>query len=156
MMCGKMAAGKSTLATQLAQSPNTVLLSEDAWLHSLFGDQMTTPADFMRFSARLRDAVGPHVVGVLAAGVSVVLDFQANTRASRAWMRSLLQQGRADHRLHVLVPPDEVCLARLHARNARGEHPFSPTEAQFHAFSRHFELPTPDEGFHLVTHTQGA
>ena len=150
MLCGKIAAGKSTLAAQLAQSEGAVLIAEDAWLGALFGERMTTPRDFMRYSAKLRAAMGPHVVALLNAGISVVLDFQANTVDSRAWMRGILDQTGAAHRLHVLTPPDEVCLARLHARNAGGGHPFAATEAQFHQVSRHFVPPSPDEGFEIV------
>lgn len=149
LLCGKMAAGKSTLAARLAAAPATVLIAEDDWLGALFADQMTTGADYVRCSAKLRAAMGPHVRGLLGAGVSVVLDFPANTRDTRAWMKDLLTGTGAAHLLHVLSPPDAVCIARLHARNADGNHPFAATEAQFHQFARHFAPPTEDEGFDL-------
>ncbi len=152
MICGKMASGKSTLAARLAAGDGTILIAEDAWLSALFGDQMSTGADFMRCSAKLRGVMRPHVAALLNAGLSVVLDFQANTLESRAWMRSILDQTDAAHQLHVLDVPDAVCLERLRARNAEGEHPFAPTEAMFHRFSRHFTLPAPEEGFDLVVH----
>lgn len=152
LLCGKIAAGKSTLAAQLAGAARTVLVSEDAWLGHLFADRMKTGADFMHYSARLRQAMGPHIEGLLDAGLSVVLDFQANTVDSRKWMRGIIDASGAAHQLHVLVPPDEVCLARLRERNASGAHPFSITEEQFHRFSSHFAPPTADEGFNLVVH----
>lgn len=152
MVCGKIAAGKSTLSRRLSAAPNTVLLIEDEWLSALFGDQMQTPADFLRCSTRLRRVIGAHVASLLAEGVSVVLDFQANTLESRAWLRQLITASDAAHQLHVLAPPDEVCLARLKARNAAGTHPFAVSEAQFHQISRHFVLPTAEEGFNLVWH----
>lgn len=62
------------------------------------------------------------IVQLLREGMSVVLDFQANTVDSRAWMRGLLDQTNADHQFHVLMPPDDICLARLQIRNARGQH----------------------------------
>lgn len=152
MLCGKIAAGKSTLAATLSQAPNTILIAEDAWLATLFADEMQSPRDFLRCSAKLRAAMGPHIQALLGSGLSVVLDFQANTVASRVWMRGLLDQVTADHRLHVLVPPDAVCLARLRARNASGTHPFQVTDAQFYEISKHFVEPTPDEGFTLQRH----
>ncbi len=152
MVCGKIAAGKSTLSRRLSAAPNTVLLVEDEWLSALFGDQMQTPADFLRCSTRLRTAIGAHVASLLAEGVSVVLDFQANTLEARAWLRDLITASGAGHQLHVLAPADEVCLARLKARNAAGTHPFAVSEAQFHQISRHFVLPTAEEGFNLVWH----
>jgi hypothetical protein len=45
MLCGKIGAGKSTLAKALAAREATVLISEDAWLAALFGDRMETGAD---------------------------------------------------------------------------------------------------------------
>ncbi|MEL6645976.1 MAG: ATP-binding protein [Pseudomonadota bacterium] len=155
MICGKMAAGKSTLAARLAQAEGTVILSEDAWIAALFGDQVESGADFMRCSAKLRATLAPHVVGLLQAGVSVVLDFQANTVRSRAWMRGIAEEAGAAHRLHVLDLPDEVCLARLKARNAEGKHPFAATEAQFKEFTAYYTLPTENEGLEIVMHEVG-
>jgi predicted kinase len=152
MLCGKIASGKSTLATQLGGTDGIVTLVEDDWLFALFADQMSSPSDFLRCSGKLRAASGPHVVALLNAGVSVVLDFQANTVESRAWMRGLIDQTQADHALHVFNVPDAVCLQRLQQRNAGNDHPFAVTEDQFHLFSKHFAAPTPDEGFTIVEH----
>ena len=156
MICGKIGAGKSTLAQQLGAGANTVILSEDAWLAALYGDEMHTLKNFLRCSAKLKTAIGPHIVSLLKAGVSVVLDYQANTRDARTWMRGLFTDAQAEHRLHLLDVPDEVCLVRLHARNADGEHPFAATEAQFHQVTKHFLPPQDDEGFTVVTHTAPA
>ncbi|WP_420859897.1 AAA family ATPase [Marivivens marinus] len=150
LFCGKIAAGKSTLAARIAEESGAVLISEDHWLAALYGDQMTSLADYVRCSTRLQAAMGPHVAGLLWAGVSVVLDFPANTPGQRAWMRRVLDDSGADHRLHLLTPPDAVCLERLHARNAAGDHPFAATEAQFAQVSKHFSPPTEDEGFTVV------
>lgn len=152
LLCGKIASGKSTLAAELAGRSGTVLIAEDAWLAALYGDQMSTVEDFVRCSAALRTVMGPHVVGLLKAGVSVVLDFQGNTRESRAWMRGIFEAADAAHQLHHIDVPDEVCLARLRARNAGGDHPFAATEAQFARITKHFVAPTADEGFDLVVH----
>lgn len=152
IMCGKIAAGKSTLAANLARAGNTVLIAEDVWLNALFSDQMSTGADYVRCSAKLRAVMGPHVASLLRAGVSVVLDFPANTVDTRTWMRGILQATGATHQLHVLSTPDDLCLARLRQRNADGAHPFSVTEEQFRRFSEYYVPPTPDEGFTLVWH----
>ncbi|MEM9393932.1 MAG: ATP-binding protein [Pseudomonadota bacterium] len=154
MLCGKIASGKSTLAARLAQSPGTVLISEDEWLAALFASEMQSPKDYVRCAVRLRDIMGPHIAAILGANTSVVLDFQANTRDSRNWMRSLLETTGADHRLHLLNPPDDVCLARLRARNASGKHPFSVSDEQFRQISKHFDPPSSDEGFNVVLYEQ--
>jgi predicted kinase len=152
MMCGKIAAGKSTLTAELGQLDRTIVIVEDDWLQNLYSDEMSTLADYVRCMAKLRDIIGPHVVALLNAGVSVVLDFQANTIASRSWMRGILDQTNADHTLHVLDVPDAVCIARLHARNAKGEHPFAATESQFLQVTKHFVAPSAEEGFNIVVH----
>ncbi|MEL7394944.1 MAG: ATP-binding protein [Pseudomonadota bacterium] len=152
MIYGKIAAGKSTLAAGLARKEQTVLIALDDWLGALFGDQMSTGQDFMHFSKKLESVMGPHIIKLLQAGTSVVLDYPANTVEQRAHMRGLFEMSGAAHELHVLDVPDEVCLTRLQARNEDGAHPFAPTEAQFHAFSKHLVPPTEKEGFQLVLH----
>lgn len=129
------------------------MIAEDAWLHGLYADQMSSITDYVRCTAKLRGVMGPHIASVLRAGASVVLDFQANTVEARRWMRGILDQTGADHVLHVLDVPNEVCLARLRARNAQGDHPFAVTEAQFHQISNHFCPPSAEEGFQIRHHS---
>lgn len=152
LMCGKIASGKSTLTAQLGAQPATVIIAEDDWLAPLYADQMSTIADYVRCSARLRDAIGPHVVSLLKAGISVVMDFPANTVANRKWMRGIIDASNADHRLHFLDVPDEVCRQRLRARNAGGEHAFAASDAQFTQVTKHFAAPGDEEGFNIVVH----
>ena len=45
LLCGKIAAGKSTLASQLATKPSTLLISEDDWLSRLYPDEIPTVDD---------------------------------------------------------------------------------------------------------------
>jgi thymidylate kinase len=71
-------------------------------------------------------------------------------------MRGILGQANASHILHVLDVPDEVCIARLRARNAQGDHAFAATEEQFRKISKHFVAPSPDEGFNVVIHSEAA
>ena len=152
LICGKIASGKSTLSARLGAEPGTIVISEDAWLGPLFDDQLKTGADYLRCAARLQKAMAPHVATLLGAGLSVVLDFPANTPDQRAWMLGLARTAGVDHRLHYLDVPDAVCLDRLRARNAEGLHPFAATEEQFHRFAAHFVPPAEDEGFHIVRH----
>ncbi|THH35837.1 ATP-binding protein [Aliishimia ponticola] len=150
VLCGKIASGKSTLTADLTRGPGIVSVSEDAWLATLFGDRMTSLSDYAECAGRVRDVAGPLVVDMLRAGVSVVLDFAANRPEERAWSRGLAEQADARALLHFLDVPDAVCLDRLRARNARGAHPFAPTEAQFHQFSAYFVAPGDDEGFEIL------
>src|SRR5215471_9299473 len=97
LLCGKIAAGKSTLARRLAARPATLLISEDHWTSSLFAGDLRTIDDYARFSARLRAAMGPHIVDILRQGLSIVLDFPANTISNRNWMRSLISDAAVAH-----------------------------------------------------------
>lgn len=150
MMCGKVASGKSTLAAQLSSQAATILISEDRWLEQLFGDEMVSIMDFVRYSGKLRNVIGPHISELLKAGVSVVLDFQANTVEDRTWMRGIFEEAKTAHQLHWLDTPDQECLSRLRARNASGTHPFTVTEDQFRQVTRHFVAPSQDEGFYCL------
>ncbi|MGJ5010714.1 AAA family ATPase [Bradyrhizobium oligotrophicum] len=150
LVCGKIAAGKSTLTATLGQLPGNVVIAEDDWLARLYPGEQSTLADYVRNSSRLRSVMGPHVVALLRAGVSVVLDFPANTPASRAWMRGLFEAAGAPHQLHHLDVPDEVCKARLRARNAEGRHAFTVTDEEFDLFTSYFVAPTVDEGFNVI------
>lgn len=152
LLCGKIAAGKSTLANRLASRPGTVLISEDHWISNLFAGELETIDDYDRYSSRLRNAMGPHVVSLLKAGISVVLDFPANTVDFRRWMRGIFEDANAANELHFLDVPDETCKRRLRERNTAGEHPFQVSDAEYEIFARYFVPPTQDEGFNVVVH----
>lgn len=153
LLCGKIASGKSTLARHLASRPAALLISEDHWTSHLFADELKTIKDYGRLSARLRAAMGPHVVDILRQGLSVVLDFPANTVGNRDWMRSLFTEAKVAHELHLLDVPDAICKERLRVRNAGGAHPFQVSDAEYDQFTSHFVPPRPDEGFNVVVHT---
>lgn len=152
LVCGKIGAGKSTLTRRLAAAPHTVRISEDDWLARLYPGEIHALADYVRCAGRLREAMAGHVEALLAAGTSVVLDFPSNTVATRRWARGVFEKAGTAHRLHHLDVPDDVCKARLRARNLAGEHPFETTDAEFDQISRHFVAPTADEGFHVIRH----
>jgi predicted kinase len=153
LLCGKIASGKSTLARRLAARPATLLLSEDHWTSHLFLDELKTIEDYGRYSARLRAAMGPHIVDILRQGLSIVLDFPANTVSNRNWLRALITQANVVHELHLLDVPDAVCKQRLRERNEGGEHPFQVSEAEYDQFTLYFVPPAPSEGFNVVVHT---
>ncbi len=151
--CGKAGAGKTTLARRLAAQHRAVLISEDVWLSRLYGDQIRSFADYVRFSARLNSVVGPHVSSLLEAGHTVVLDFQANTRSRRAWLRSVFEAAGAAHVMHVLQTPDALCLQRIAQRNDEMPEGASRlSESDFWHVSSFFEPPEAWEGFQVEWH----
>src|ERR1700727_2418961 len=114
----------------------------------LYGPELRTLADYFERCERLRATLAPHVVGLLRAGVSVVLDFHANTLRSRRWMRALFEEAGASHQLHFLDVPDEVCRARMHARKAAGGDGVS--DAEFDHVTSLFVPPEPGEAFNVI------
>ncbi len=121
----------------------------------LFGDELKEVADYVRLAPRLRAAMGPHVVDLLKAGMSVVLDYPANTLANRAWMKGIANAAGVAHRLHWLDVPDEVCKARMRARNEAGAHDFAPSDEQFDQITSYFVPPSAEEGLEIVVHRPG-
>jgi len=151
--CGKAGAGKTTVAARLSQDHSAILISEDIWLTRLFGDQMKTFDDYIRFSRTLKTVAGPLAVDLLNAGHSVVLDFQANTKAGRNWFRSVFEQAGSAHVLHFVSASDKACLARIARRNVeRPEGSHHLTEDDFIHVSSFFQAPEETEGFNVKIH----
>jgi predicted kinase len=152
LITGKIAAGKSTLSATLAAETGGLVLAEDPWLATLYPAQITSLEDYRRESNRLRVAIGPLIVDLLRRGLTIILDFPANTIASRTWMRGLADEAGITATLHFLDVPDDVCRQRLHARNAAGTHAYQASDAEFDQFTAHFVAPRADEGFEIVRH----
>lgn len=152
LLCGKIGAGKSTLAAQLAQAPLTVALAEDALVAALWPGEIRSMADYLDRANRLRGTIAPHVRDLLRQGVSVVMDFQANTVASRRYLLGLLEGTGARHELHWLDVADDVCRQRLRTRNAAGTHEFQASDAEFDRITSHFQAPSAAEGLTIVRH----
>ncbi len=107
----------------------------------LYPDEVQTLDDFRRLSARVREAIGPHITELLRIGLIVILDFPANTPEWRAWMRSLAEKAVVPCELHYLQVSDQVCKERLRRRNAQGDHPYLVDDQTFDLFTRHFLPP---------------
>ena len=151
--CGKMAAGKSTLAKQIVARTDAILLVQDDWLTHLVPEEIADVEAFRKYSRRLTAALTAHVSTLLARGTSVVLDFPANTRGQRAWFRELIDRTRAPHELHFVDTPDTLCKAQLRERSRDlAEGAAWTTDAEFEAITRFFEPPAPAEGFNIVRH----
>lgn len=148
--CGKMGAGKSTAANQLAKQFNAVLLSEDEWLDSLYPDQINTFDDYIKYAARIKPLVKQHVQSILQTGISVVMDFPANTVMQRAWLLSVASEVKAEHEMVYLRVSDEQCLRQIaKRRQEQPERSAFDTEAVFHQVTRYFEAPVQSEGIKL-------
>ena len=84
LLCGKMAAGKSTFANKLSIKDQIVVICEDDLLAALYPGDVTDVASYVKMSNRVKLAIESIVVDLLAHGTSLILDFSANTAAQRA------------------------------------------------------------------------
>ena len=152
-LCGKMAAGKSTLAKELAERDHAILIVQDQFLDSLYPDEILDISGFVKYSTRLKNALEPHVSALLAKGVTVVLDFPGNTKAQRAWFRGMIERANVEHELHFVDASDAVCKRQLEDRSKHLP-PGSPwtTDAEFEAVTAYFQPPSSEEGFNVVRH----
>lgn len=156
LLCGKICAGKSTLARQLSQQNGALSISEDRWLALLWPEEILTVPDYIRCSQRLHTLLAEHLQQVLSLGLPVVLDVPLNTPARRAWAKDLAERAGVVARLHYLDIGDEQCKQRLVRRNADGLHAFTTSEAEFDLISSYFVPPTAQEGLEVVRYPEPA
>ena len=150
---GKMAAGKSSLARNLAVRENAVLLVQDEFLEALFPGEITDVQAFLERYSRLKKALRPHICALLSKGTSVVLDFAAATKAQRGWFRELIESTNVAHELHFVDASDALCKGQLRNRG-KGLPAGTPwtTEADFETINAYFQPPTEDERFNVIRH----
>lgn len=152
-VCGKMAAGKTTLARNLAAQENAVLFVQDEWLDALFPGEIPDIHAFVKRYSRLKNALTPHICNLLSKGMSVVLDFAAATKEQRVWFRELIESTKVVHELHFVDVSDSLCKSQLRDRS-KGLPAGSPwtTEVDFEIINAYFQPPTEDERFNIVRH----
>ncbi len=155
--CGKMGAGKSTKAGEIAKELNAVLLSEDEWLTSLYPNKISSLNDYIEYSNLLKPQMKSLVQSILASGTDVVMDFPANTLSQRDWFRIIFSEIDAPHNLVYINLPNEICLKQIDKRRIeQPERAATDTPAMFEQVTRYFTAPTPDEGFNVTMVTQNA
>lgn len=152
VMCGLVAAGKTTLARQLARELSAVRLSRDEWMIRLFELSYDDP--------RYVDRLGPCTellwdvaMDVAEAGSSVILDWNFWSRERRAEAKRRASTAGFPIQLHWLDVPLEVAIARAAHRSAQAHprtHPID--EAGVRHFSTIFEPPAEGEGLPIVRH----
>ncbi len=154
-LCGKMAAGKSTLAKEIARTSQAVLLVEDEFLAKLFPGEIRDIQDYIRCSARVKDALEALIYSLLSKGISVVLDFPGNTRNQRSWFGRLSERGKVAHEFHFVDATDEICKRQLRERSSDlPENSAFTTEAEFDAVTAYFQRPSVEEGFNVIVHAR--
>lgn len=149
-LCGKMAAGKSTLSKELSKKYEAILLCEDEILSKLYPEEITTIQEYVKYSTRVKEMLKDHIIELLEKGNSVVLDFPANTIEQRAWFRDIFTGAKVEHTLHFIDRSDDVCKAQLRKRNENlpNNAPLT-SEETFDAITQYFQIPKEEEGFNI-------
>lgn len=146
LVCGKMASGKSTFARRHATTLDLIYLGEDELLANLYPGEITDLSSYIEKSEKLKAAMKGVIVQLLRNGVSVILDFPANTVKQRHWLKSLAIESGAFHILHYIDQTDDVCKLQLKKRAVE-----DPTRAEtdtpemFDAVTQYFVAPGADE-----------
>ncbi|WP_198782884.1 AAA family ATPase [Shewanella putrefaciens] len=149
--CGKMGAGKSTKAIEIAREGNAVLLSEDEWLAALYPNKISSLNDYIEYSNLLKPQIKKLVQSILSSGTSVVMDFPANALSQRDWFRSVFSEIEAPHSLVYIDLPNEICLKQIGKRCIeQPERAATDTTEMFELVTKYFMAPTPEEGFNII------
>ena len=148
--CGKMGAGKSTKALDMAREINAILMSEDDWLGKLYPEEINNFNDYIKYSSRLKPLIKTLVQNILKSRISVVMDFPGNTRKQRTWFKEIISELNIPHRLIYLDADDQLCLKRIaRRRKAHPEREKFDTEEVFRHVTSYFQPPCTTEGFEV-------
>lgn len=149
--CGKMGAGKTTQARNIAIIQNAVLLSEDEWLKSLFPHKINSIEEYIDCSNIIKPLIKNLVQSILNTGTHVVMDYPANTRRQREWFRRVYTEIDAPHELIYIEASNELCLKHIKQR-AVEQPQRAPTDTgeMFEQITKFFQEPEDDEGFKLT------
>jgi len=128
---------------------------QDDWLSKLYSEEITDIASYIKYSARLKNILSEHIQSILAHGTSVVLDFPANTKDQRRWLRNLYQQQEILHILHYVEVSNEVCKRQLKQRSKdKPEDAAFTSDVEFDAITKYFQPPSKSEGFNIIRYQQ--
>lgn len=149
--CGKMGAGKSTKARNIALELNAVLLSEDEWLESLYPNKITSLEDYIRYSNLLKPQIKKLVQTILLTGTNVVMDFPANTINQRKWFKGIFSEIETHHELVYINLSDEACLNQIDKRRFENpERAKTDNKKMFEQVTKYFVEPQSEEEFNII------
>jgi predicted kinase len=137
LMVGLPAAGKTTLAKELAATHQALRLTPDHWMIPLFGDSMAEGKRWVLEGRLLSVALQ-----ALRLGTSVVLDYGLWGRDERSALRWLARSVGATCQVVYLPVDKDVELARIaHRQETTPHQTFPMSEADVDAWRLQFQVP---------------
>lgn len=149
LICGKICSGKSTYAgrLRLQLQHRAVLLSVDEVMLALFGQHAGEQHD--TYAARVQGYLLNQSLGMIAAGIDVILDWGFWTGESRRFARAFYADRGIPCEFHCINIREESWQMRLKKRNAAvlsGQSDAYLVDANLAAkFAARFEMPGRDE-----------
>lgn len=121
LIYGPTAAGKSTLAQQMAAQINGVRFAIDEWMHAMFAEDMPDALEMrwvMSRVARCQNHIWSVAAQVLATGTDVVLELGLLRKSDRAAIKARVELAGHKAVFHFVDADVEVRRARVLRRNA--------------------------------------
>ncbi len=118
---------------------------------ALYPNSIESLDDYIKYAGRLKPQMKRLVQSILISGTDVVMDFPANTIPQREWFRSIFSEIQAPHELIYIDQPNDVCILQIEKRRTeQPERSATDTKEMFELVTKHFVVPTPDEGFNTT------
>ena len=143
--CGKMGAGKTTLAARKVDEMDAVLISEDELLSKLYEGKVKSVSDYKYYSEKLKPVVFNLSQQILSKGINAILDFPANTERQRQWLRSISDSINSEHICYYVERSDEVCINQILKRGNTN----TDTVEMYNAITKYFTVPSYDESLNI-------
>jgi predicted kinase len=118
---GPSGAGKTTYAHTFARRERAVAFVLDEWMARLFAPDMPQQVEYdwlVERVGRCEAQIWSTAAGVLATGVSVILDLGLLRRADRERVREIAEAVELPVQWHYVTAPSEVRRARVAERTA--------------------------------------
>jgi len=147
---GPSGAGKTTYAHTFARREKAVAFVLDEWMAQLFAPDMPEPIEYDWMVERVQRCeaqIWSTAAGVLATGVSVIIDIGLLRRADRARVREIAEAAELPLQFHFVTADVDVRRARVEERSVvRGDNfAIEVSPAMFDFAEGVFEHPTPEE-----------
>lgn len=150
MIFGPSGAGKTTYAHTFARREKAVAFVLDEWMAQLFAPDMPDPIEYDWMVERVQRCeaqIWSVAAGVLATGISVILDIGLLRRADRARVREIAEAAELPLQFHFVTADVDVRRARVEERSVvQGDNfAIEVSPAMFDFAEGVFEHPTPEE-----------